>query len=216
MTVVFVGSQKGGPGKSTCAVNLTIDRALAGRRVLLIDTDPQGSSVGWMADRKAKKIAPLVTCVVGKGDGITDAIEDLRSAYDDIVVDCKGDASEEFIFGITVADVVVSPMEPAVFDVRTLQFLERLVGDVRKINPKLDAILVANKCGHHPNDKWLKKMRKTVNDTCKHYRLMDQPITYLSIYKEVADRARAISEMPKVPGYDKAIVHMQALAAEVW
>ena len=41
--VIAVSNQKGGTAKTTSCVNLGIGLAKAGKRVLLIDTDPQGS-----------------------------------------------------------------------------------------------------------------------------------------------------------------------------
>ena len=40
--VVAVVNQKGGVGKTTSVVNVGAGLALAGRRVLLVDLDPQG------------------------------------------------------------------------------------------------------------------------------------------------------------------------------
>ena len=50
--IIAVINQKGGAGKTTIALNLAAALAAEGKRVLLIDADPQQTAQDWAAIRQ--------------------------------------------------------------------------------------------------------------------------------------------------------------------
>ncbi|HVS65202.1 MAG TPA: ParA family protein [Thermoanaerobaculia bacterium] len=71
--IVAIVSKKGGVGKTTTAVSLGAALASQGRRVLLVDLDPQASTSLWMGVRRAD-LAPSVADVMLNGTSLSEAI----------------------------------------------------------------------------------------------------------------------------------------------
>src|SRR5690606_4307579 len=59
MKTVLVASSKGGVGKTTIATHLAANAALSGQNTVLIDADPQGSSMRWAGRRSPMESAVL-------------------------------------------------------------------------------------------------------------------------------------------------------------
>ena len=63
---IAIANQKGGVGKTTTAVNLSACMAAAGRRVLLIDMDPQGNATSGMGLDKQELGASTYEVLMGE------------------------------------------------------------------------------------------------------------------------------------------------------
>ena len=66
--IIAVANQKGGVGKTTTAVNLSAGLALLGRRVLLIDCDPQGNATSGLGIDKNSLERSVYDVLVGQAN----------------------------------------------------------------------------------------------------------------------------------------------------
>ena len=150
--IVLVGGEKGGTGKTTIATNLAAKRALAGRDVLLVDTDQQGSANYWAQNREEPEAKPgRVACVQKFGKGLQAEVRDLAKRYEDIVIDAGGRDSVELRAALVVADKAYIPIQPSQFDIWTLDRMDELVSGALGFNPDLKACVVISRASTNPS-----------------------------------------------------------------
>lgn len=114
MRVISVVNQKGGVGKSTIACNLAVSAVNDGKRTLLIDADPQGSSISFRAIRQSDDIkAVSITQPTIHKD-----INDFNN-FDLIIVDAGGRDNTLFRSAVTAASkgILLIPVLPSQYDI---------------------------------------------------------------------------------------------------
>ncbi|HIJ39180.1 MAG TPA: AAA family ATPase [Rhodospirillaceae bacterium] len=144
MIVAFIQT-KGGVGKTTLAINLAIERIKrAGRNVLLIDADEQGTASDFTTIRRDRLGATGYTLEPALGAAVRNQALSLAKHYDDILIDAGGRDNAALRATLTVADIAVVPFQPRSFDVWTLDKVGSLIAEAREANPKLRAYAVLN------------------------------------------------------------------------
>lgn len=135
MPVVAVVNPKGGVGKTTLATNLAGYYASAGRRTMLGDFDRQQSARHWLRLRP-EGVRPIETWemngeIARPPRGVTHVVLDTPAQI----------TGKRLADLVRVADRVVVPLQPSMFDVMaTQQFLEELKHEYRNDRRFQDAV----------------------------------------------------------------------------
>jgi len=148
--IMIIGCNKGGAGKTTTSVNLSVALAYAGHEVCLVDADPQRSASRWYAEREAADLNPKIT-LIEKRDNISSTLRTLGEKFDYVVVDVAGRNSRELITGATVADLIVAPHQCSQLDLDTLGELQEQVVRIRDLNPGLKVFAYHSMASTNPS-----------------------------------------------------------------
>ena len=140
--IVGVVNQKGGVGKTTIAINLAAAAAASGKRVLLIDADPQGSSLAWSAARDGAPLFPVVGMPVPT---LHRDVPALARDYDVTVIDAAPRVSELGRAAILASDLVLIPVQPSPLDIWASADVVRLIAEARQFKENLNAVFAVNR-----------------------------------------------------------------------
>ena len=116
--VVTVAQQKGGAGKTTLVIQLATALTALGRRVAVIDIDPQGSLTGWMRLREHRqRDAPELRFAMIGGWRLGVEVDRLKRESDVILVDTPPHTEIDAKAAVRGADLVLVPVQPSSLDV---------------------------------------------------------------------------------------------------
>jgi chromosome partitioning protein len=130
MPVIPFAIPKGGAGKTTTALVVALELAGLGKTITIIDGDRNGHILEW-ASRPG--VPPNVTVLGAKLDTIIGQIESaaVRSAF--VIVDLEGTANPMVSFAVSLADLVVIPVQGSHLDAREAANMIRLIRHQEKV-----------------------------------------------------------------------------------
>jgi chromosome partitioning protein len=104
-TVVVLLGMKGGTGKSTVAIHLAVAAYQAGRRVILLDTDPQATAMAWARQREASEPHVVAARAYEAGKQMAS-----NGECDLVVIDTPPRAEADISRLAILADLIVIPL----------------------------------------------------------------------------------------------------------
>lgn len=114
--VIAVAQRKGGAGKSTVSATLATALAEAGKRVALLDIDPQRSLARWDQQRGESKKAWPLHFEAPSGWRLPATLERLKREQDYILMDTAPHDDTDARLAIRGADLVLVPLQPSAAD----------------------------------------------------------------------------------------------------
>jgi chromosome partitioning protein len=143
--LIACAGQKGGGGKTTTAISLATEWHRRGKRVLLVDADPQRSAQTWSTvGAEGGKALPTVVAM-GPGLHRPDQLPALARNYDITIVDCPPRHGELQRAALMIVDLVLLPCGPSTLDAWALAESVDLVQDARTLRPALQAAVLITK-----------------------------------------------------------------------
>jgi chromosome partitioning protein len=204
MKIIAILNQKGGVGKTTLATNIATKLHLDNEKVLLIDSDPQGSARDWHA------VGNSDLPVIGLDRPTLDKnIGKIACTFDWVVIDGAPQLTDMAISSIKCADLVIIPVQPSPYDIWASSDLVDIIKQRQQINNDIPKayFCISRKIA---NTTLSKDVFVALNDYA--FPIMRASTSQRIIYPKSAAEGKSIFDQPKK---HEAIEEITAILEEI-
>ena len=142
MKILALLNEKGGTGKSTLATNLATALHRAGKRVVLLDADPQGTARDWRAASPEGADLPPVLAA-DRPPLLTSSLTGLNA--DIAVIDAPAKAESMSAAIVKASHVALLVIQPSGADVWASGAAVKLIESKRELGGAIDAAFLVNR-----------------------------------------------------------------------
>ena len=206
--IVALLNQKGGVGKTTLALHLAGAWADKGKRVLVVDADPQGSALDW-SEQRSREGLPRPFGVLGLArETLHRELPEIAADHDRVVIDGPPRVAGIARSALLAADLILMPVQPSPFDGWASGEMLRLLDEAGVFRPELRARMLLNRCATRTMI-----ARETAAALVDH----DPPALNARVGQRIAfaDTARTGRLVHEVPAGRIAAQEIAAVAAEI-
>jgi len=116
--IISVSSSKGGPGKTTTVANMADCFALKGKKVAVLDTDPNENFSKWYNKGTYEDAFKGVDLIrITNEEMIIEEADKAALDHDVVLIDVAGVKSKGLLYAAGISDLVVIPAQPSEDDI---------------------------------------------------------------------------------------------------
>ena len=203
--IISFQNQKGGVGKTTLSINVAAALALTGLRVLIVDSDPQGSVRDWASVRED---TPPFHVIGMDRPTIHRDLPEMTANYDHIIIDAPPRVSELARSAILASDCVVIPVQPSPYDVWAAKEIVAIINEATVFKENIKSVFVINRKITNT------AIGREVKDALQVYNLpvLDAQVCQRVLFAESAATGKTIFEVDPL---SQAAMEIQTLTNEI-
>jgi len=206
--IVAFLNHKGGVGKTTLALHVAGAWAAQGKRIVVVDTDSQGSALDWSEQRSKEGLTRLFDVLELARDTLHLEAPEIARDVHHVVIDGSSHSAVLMRSAMLAADLVLVPAQPSPFDGWAAAETLRLLQEAQRFRPQLIARFVLNRCVARS------LIASEIAEALADY---DPPALALWVGQRVvfADAARTGRLVSEMPCSEPATREVAALTAEI-